>query len=208
MPVTKYRDQEVDFRRIWAGIGFPGQQPGFITIIGEQHRLIIHPYQQTVHFRLIAEYESWDVEELLNKTILFRADHQVSAFFGRTSRENDYSIRDFNDKGYDKRLPWVDIREAPLVDTEGDRGRIGYHINALRTLIKDGILHKNELQGSALHRYLMEIPQANLQEITDKQHPAVASLSYVCVALSELGEDQDERQMVDEANSIIEDFYD
>ena len=186
MPVTKYKGKETDFRRIWGGVCFSGQQPGFITIIGEQHKLIIHPHQVILRYRLINEFESWDFDELLTKVLLFSAEHQVSAFFGRTSRENDYQIGDFNDKSYKKNLPWLNIREAPLIDTEGDRGKIGYHINAIRNLIKDGILHKHELEGSALHRYLMEIPQANLQEITDRQHPAVASLGYCVVSLREL----------------------
>ena len=66
------------YQRIVAGLVFPAERPGFVTIIAEE---ITHRPQPKLFW--LAEYEGHDLGSLMEKCIELQADYQIQDFYAR-----------------------------------------------------------------------------------------------------------------------------
>ena len=209
MPIIKNKGEEIDYCRVFGGMAWPADKPGFVVAVGEHAVVYIHPAHLTqINYHVLDSFESWDITALIKKCIEFKAKYHAAAFYGRYRKAGMDFLFDYNNAAYDKNLPRFDLDEAPNVDREGDRGQIQYHLNTLQTLIRDGVLHKRELEGTQLYGHLLAIPQQGLQDVTDKQFPGPGALCYACIALKTLPTDKEMKQEQAEVDAILDNYYD
>ncbi len=157
------------YRRIFAGIGWPyADQTGFIAVLGEDkkkdHTL---PYSPR-HYRILAEAESSDIEQLRRDGLRFQDDFHVKCLFG--DPENPiYQLwrRKYGSDVVDLMLPADDI-----------------DLNLLTQLVKRNTQVRKTLHFGAeskLPGYLMMLMEEKVDMDRMERYPALTALGYPLV---------------------------
>lgn len=164
MDISKYR-------RIFAGIGWPyADQPGFIAVLGEDkkkdHAL---PYSPR-HYRILAEAESSDIEQLRRDGLRFRDDFHVKRLFG-DSENLIYQL-------------WRQRYGSDVVDLVLPADEID--LNLLTQLVKRNTQVRKTLHFGAeskLPGYLMMLMEEKVDMNQIERYPALTALSYILVQM-------------------------
>ena len=167
--------------RIVAGVGWPGDRPGAIVVVGEERLPDIDSGKH--HYHVIAFAEESDIWVLLDKCAEISRDPSVD-FVARTSwHQCGPTLESYNQDRDDRGLPLLNIAWA--IHSKPD-GLIGYHLNNLRKVFRSGQMKRNDL-GKTLDLRLDDIgPDGNVNEVVDVEHPAVAALGYAVATLTDL----------------------
>ena len=162
-----------DYRRIFSGIGWPyADQPGFIVVLGEDkkkdHSL---PYSPR-HYRVLAEAESSDIEQLRRDGLRYQDDYKIKRMFGNP--ENPIYIlwrRRYGSDVVNLMLP-ADHEEITL--------------NLLTQLIKRNTQVRKTLHFGAESRLpgsLMALMEERVDMDQLEKYPALTALSYPLVQM-------------------------
>jgi len=178
MPIIRHEWKGLDFGRVFGGLAWPSDKPGFAVIVGEERFPAIGT--KDYHCYLIAEVEEQSLQSLIAWCAELAAIYNVQNFYGRRHppciRYLNVRNREVSERG----LPEFRVSQTP----NSEDGFIEYHINIL--------LHRlsNEHQTLHLHKdsrlpgYLTAVPANGISTATESQFPAVAALGYAISALT------------------------
>ena len=169
--------ETIEIGRRVGGIGWPGDQPGFVVVLGEEK----YPYydRKTYRYCLLDEAEENDLSKLIDRCLDFKKKTPWLQFVARRDADSLRYLR-MRANGTGNGLISM-IRPAPHSET----GLISYHINLLKSSL---ISEKKTLflnEKSKLSSCLMAVPSVGIDKITDGQFPAVAALGYALAVLIE-----------------------
>ncbi len=168
--------RDIHFSRIAAGIGWPHETPGAIVVLGEQ---LVLPVREAPSIHWLAEFESFDLGELLQKAVELKNDFKVQTFYsGVSDTANDFT-RYFNQRARQNRSHEIYIHRPANLKMDGC---IGYHLNLLKEILRPE--SKRLLIGtqSRLPGLLQEMPNA-VSGITEKDFPLLTALAYAACPL-------------------------
>lgn len=164
------------YSRVVASMVWPGERPGFITILGEEMQTLRCDQKPALHE--LTEFESHDLRDLLDRHLDFLADWKFNTAYAPPDISVYRFIRHFNEEQREKRMPEIRTTRPPYYD----QGKISYHLNILKEQLRPASKRLHLHVTSRLPGYLNEIP-ANASDTLDSQHPAIASLAYGVTAL-------------------------
>ena len=162
-----------NYRRIFSGIGWPyADQPGFIVVLGEDkkkdHAL---PYSPR-HYRVLAEAESTDIEQLRRVSLKYQDDYKLKRVYG--DAENViYNLwrRKYGSDVVNMVLP-ADYDDITL--------------NLLTQLIKRNTQVRKTLHfgpESKLPGYIVALMEDRVDMDKMEKYPALTALSYPLVQM-------------------------
>ncbi len=167
---------DVLFSRITAGIGWSSEKPGTIVVIGEQ---LTFPVREAPSIHWLAEFESFDLGELLKKAVEFKNDLKVQTFYaGLNDTANDFT-RYFNQSARRKRSHEIHIHRPANLKMDGC---IGYHLNLLKEVFRPESKRMLLSAQSRLPGLLQEMPNT-VTNITEKDYPLLTALVYAASPL-------------------------
>ena len=164
-----------EYRRIAGGIAWPGAEPGFIVVIGEDYHE--DPTLKIRHFRVLDEFESDDV---IKKMYDFRNVYKVQNFYGDSNNEIMMKFISRFNKKLDSRKKGLYVSEAPFVN---DPHNLKYYAPLIRKRLdraKKALWFGGESQLPNKIRGLTSVDKASISS-----HPAIAALGYAIAGLDE-----------------------
>jgi len=178
MPIIRHEWKRHDFRRIFGGLAWPGERPGYAVVVGESRFPAVGT--KNYHCYLIAEVEEQNLQSLISWCAELAGIYSVQNFYGRQHTPCIQYLNVRNSTAREKGLPAFHISYAPYSEEES----IEYQLNILMERLS------NEYQTLHLHResklpgYLTEVPANRISNATESQFPAVAALGYAVSALT------------------------
>lgn len=174
----EYHHKETNrvYQRIFGGIAWPGERPGFVVVVGE-----VKDYKPPYHAYVIAEFEGELVSELIRRCLELKSECQVSAFYGLIKDEsNMHFLSLLNRQASQQHKPTLLIEPAP----SSENALINYHINILLSRLSKNNKTLHLSPSSKLPGYLQELQATDLHQAKAKDYPAVAALGFVVSALT------------------------
>ncbi len=176
MRIRNLRDMDKDrqYQRIWGGLAWPGEKPGFAVVLAEELSMDPAPRLFT-----LVEIEEENIERLITRCIELTSEFSVKEWYGRTTDNaiNAY-LQEYNSKAIDRHRSTFDIMDAPY----SNKGQIHYHVNILLEKLRPTntrlFLHKE----SRLDSFLNELPAGKISTAKDTDYLAIAALGYVVAA--------------------------
>lgn len=171
-----YRDEErkMEFGRIIGGLGWPGEQPGFAVVLGEEYN-----WRPPHHVHLLTEYEDADLSRLLQRCVELVSEYVISDFVGRHAEEQIEYLRLWNARAREQKMSTFILSRPPFED-----GGLSYHLQ----IVKDRLAASQKSlflsKDSKLPGYLLELSSDQALKATDFQHPAIAALAYAVTTLT------------------------
>jgi hypothetical protein len=176
-----------EYGRTVGGIGWPGDKPGFAVVIGEDW---YPPIGKTVcDCYLLAEIETYDLQDMFRWCAEMAAKHGVDAFYGRWVQQPCWALRDFNQGQNRVATRQIDFQPAPFSSSEssgGRRGEIAYHMSVVRDKLRleNKSLIFGDVPGSLTVKRFSEVTPEAAAKATDEDFPALAALGYAVTFLS------------------------
>jgi len=173
-------DTKNKYRRVVGGIAWPGIEPGFAVVVGEDADR--DDEMDTCHYRVLAEKEEQDIDQLLAWCEMLEINSRVGwTWYGNPKNKPAMAFvwprRDKLEK-VGRRI--LSIASAPYVDNP--KG-FEFSLNLLRRRLKAD--HKTLHLGdeSKLPTYLTALASTDLKDANAEDHPAVAAIGYAVAAL-------------------------
>jgi len=174
-----YEDEQRCYGRVFGGVVFPGEKPGFAVVVGEENFPIIGNIKLYC-YHLLAEAEESNSYDLIRRCTEFRKKYNVDDFYGRLTTANKNLLSHWNEKDRRQGVPEFYIYQAVYISPEG---LIEEHLNILRNRLRPEQKLLHLFSDSKLHGYLGELPPDAATKATDLQYPAIASLGYAIATL-------------------------
>jgi len=171
--------KKIEFTRIMGGIGWPGQRPGFVVVVGMEKFPKIGTNNYNIH--VLDEAEDVDLKALFKHADRFMTKYNFEDFFCRYDR----AFTNLADEFSLHRKPF--FYSAPF----SENGDISYHIRTLKGLLDKGDKSLHLSKTSNLPGHLQEISLFG-DTMPDLKYPAVAALGYAVTGLRFLGPLDDE----------------
>ena len=169
-----YRDMDNGrhYQRIVGGLAWPGIKPGFAVILGENLR---KDYDLNAHhIRILAEFESLDIEELFKWCVFSHSWFKGEWYLSLENKPMMGLV--YNDN----RFEHLSIGRAPYsADPKGFRFYVAIFRRHLQSEKKT--LHLGE--NSRLPSYLLELDTKDISTADIDEFPAVAALGYALTTL-------------------------
>jgi hypothetical protein len=175
-----YRDGDERFyKRIWAGIRPPSERPGAVIICAEE--LSLRP---PAHIYWIDEAQESATDNLMQRSLDFKALYQVQEFYGRTKDKDFCRFLSFwNANRREKNLKTIEISSAP----NSAEGKISFHIGVLRNRLSPASKTLHLSDSKLLPAAFQELQMSAVSGATDSEFPVLAALGYVVAALDSYG---------------------
>ncbi len=164
------------FSRVVAGIGWPHEKAGAIVILGEE---LILPVREAPSIHWLAEFESFDLGELLQKAAEFKNDLKVQFFYTGLDRTADDFVRYFNQRARQNRNQEIYVHRPPNFKMDGC---IGYHLNLLKEILRPESKRLIFGTQSRLPGLLQEMSNA-VASLSEKDCPMLTALAYAACPL-------------------------
>jgi hypothetical protein len=176
----QWREREIDLGRIMGGFAPPGEQSGFLVILGEEYAWRPRPDGHPIHAHLLAEYEDTDFGRLIQRATEFVTKYHVAEFYGNSRDEALVRyIADFNQRTRVIRARPFRLLSAPFVE-----GPLSYHLQILRDRLSPTQKSLHFSRNSKLPNILLEFSQEEIFKVTEVRQPALAALAYATAALT------------------------
>ncbi|MBN1103583.1 MAG: hypothetical protein JXL84_09250 [Deltaproteobacteria bacterium] len=170
-----------DFVDMVGAIGWPGERPGAVVILGKHRRR--DPVKGAHHLEVVAELIDSDMGTLLRTAVSMWRVHFPSAFVGDTDNLAALELL------YDMALSWraVDFHISPGYFSHLPDG-FSYLVNALKRFLMAGLILFP--QRSVLPALVQEMQpeQAYRSKLTD--FPLVSALAMAAIELNPFNEDR------------------
>jgi len=168
----------VDCGRIWGGIAWPGDRPGYCCIVGEQKLPECLPDKTYYPLYLLAERQATgnNKVELVETAIDMGRQFKINRWYGRGFNDSDNALflRQWNKTSRDRNDPIFKIRTATNTETPS----LSYQLGALATALQDNELILHWTLGSIFQTELISTPQ-EIDKVTALAFPAIAAMGYV-----------------------------
>jgi len=164
-------DNDRDLNRVYAGFVPPGEQPGFTTVIGESLYL---PQK----FYVMAEYEDFDLGNLLRQTMEMHADLKVQMLYGPMDDALNGFLIHLNRQRADNGLDTIHFSYPYRFDG----GNVSYHLNMIREALRTNSKSLYLGDASKVQSALQQIP-SNLPDAPCQKYPIVAAAGWPLAAL-------------------------
>ena len=125
MPIIRHEWKGRDFGRVFGGLAWPCDKPGFAVIVGEERFPAIGT--KDYHSYLIAEVEEQNLQSLISWCAELAGIYNVQNFYGRRHPPCTRYLNARNREAREKGLPEFRVSQAPY----SEDGLIEYHINIL-----------------------------------------------------------------------------
>jgi len=173
-------DTKNKYRRVVGGIAWPGVEPGFAVVVGEDADR--DDEMDAYHYRVLDEYQAQEIDLLLAWCEMTEINSSVGwTWYGNPKNKAAMAFvwprRDKVEKA-GRRI--LSIAPAPYVN---DAKGFEFCLNVLRRrLMAD---HKTLHLGadSRLPSYLTALSSTDLKDANPEDHPAVAAIGYAVAAL-------------------------
>ena len=177
-----HRDNKRVYGRVFGGIVFPSERPGFAVAVGEDHLPIIgnrHVYHQY----LLGEFEATNHNDLLKGCIELSRRFNVDYFFGRLSQANENLLQLWNRQQRQMGKPEMIIYQADFRMDDGN-------IEQIMAVLRDRLRADNKLldltPDSKLNGYFGEFPVSAIGTAKDVEYPAISALGYASATLESI----------------------
>jgi len=190
---------EQRFSRVIGGIAWPGKNPGFACVIGEDYKK--DETLQKRHYRILAEYESQSPSDLIRRCAEFSANFCARPFYGDEKERWAMEILRKSGAG-------LCIIAAPFID---DPTAFKGYMHTIRELTQPTQKRLHIGSKSMLSAPLTALtPNDTLTtaKAAFEQHPAVAALCFAVSALEVYSYDPGQQAEVDRLNAELYDFHD
>jgi hypothetical protein len=169
-----HAELKITFDRIFGGIGWPGERPGFVVILGEKK------IDRETHRFILAEASCDNFGGLLKDALKLQRELKVTNWYTRHVPGSEEYLSVFDSKAFEMGKPGFGyIDDAPGID---DKIQMGVE------LIKDNVLPGNKtlhfFTDSSLPAELQGLP-SQVYKLTNLDYPAVAALGYVLSYMEE-----------------------
>jgi len=195
-----YGEQEVflnekgdEYSRISCGIGWPtGHRAGFSVVVGEslfKDRVVKKP-----HYYVLAEHESFNPTDLLQKCLIWQREFHVGQYYADTTNAPMMEFLRKLDIG-------LYLTDPPFVN---DTNSLSAYISSIRECTT--CLH---LDGSGLQKLLWKIPADKIKRATNVgEFPLLMALGGCLSALITWAHDPKEQHRANVLNAELEDLED
>jgi len=175
--MAKFPDKwkDIEFGRVYIGIAWPAEKPGFVVVIGEE-LTPIKAYGREYRHYVLEEAEEQSLEQLLRRCSELIGNYNAERVIGRYDRHVYPYINRWNKETRTPGLPEIRLDQAPYSEDK----LIRTHINILQDKLSSGKRSLYLGEGSILAgRIGNEVLADNIHKATDEQYPATAALGYV-----------------------------
>ena len=190
-------ETEERFCRIVGGLAWPGKNPGFAVVIGEDYEK--DETLQKRHFRILAEYESQSLSDLIRRSAEFSINFCASPFYGDDKKRWAMDILRKSRNG-------LYITAAPFI---GDPTAFEGYLLTIRELTHPAQKRLHFGSKSHLPALLAALNPndiATTAKAAFEQHPAVAALGFAVSALETFIYSPGEQAEVDRLNAELADY--
>jgi hypothetical protein len=189
-------DTQEEYSCLLGGLAWPsGGRPGWAVVIAKDRKE--DEVLGRTHIRLLREYSSENLSDLLHRCSQYKYHLLLDAFYGDTTKA---SMMEFVRK-LGVSFP---IRNAPFHD---DENAFEYYVNLIRefTLPSRKILHFGD--GSKLPGQLMEAPQKRIPLAKAQDYPGILALGYALSAILQHVPDHEQEAELREIDAFMDDLY-
>lgn len=164
------KDTKKKFVRVIGGLGWPGVNPGFALVVGEDFDE--DSSLKVRRLRVLAEAENKSLEILFQKSLELRGRYCVQDFYANTEDKPLMKILYYYNQDL-KNTPSLSLCLASFPED------LGYHMRIVEEYLVKGkrILHFEE--ESILPSYLLELSPEEAIRGSVYDYPAIAALGYV-----------------------------
>ncbi len=172
--IITHENKEYDLGRIFGGIVWPRENPGFAVIVGEDRLPEIG--SRLHHCYVLAEVEEHNQDELIRHCTRLAKQFRTDKFFGRVTTGNRRSLYLWYDKY--KEPDGAEFDVSPPVNAFKD-GSIAHYFSLIKgkTTRPNKTLHF--LNSGKLVDYIQrDISKSMAGTAKDHEYPAIAALGY------------------------------
>ena len=177
-----YQDNRREYGRVFGGVVFPGERPGFAVVLGED-RLPIIGNRHVYHQYLLGEFEAINHHDLLEACIELSSHFNVDYFFWRFSQTHENLLQLWNRQQRQMGKPEILIYQA---DFSMDDGNIEQIMAILRNRLRADNKLLDLTPQSKLNGYFGEFPTAAIATAKDFEYPAISALGYASATLESM----------------------
>jgi hypothetical protein len=170
--ITYYECEGYRYKRILGGIGWPGDKPGFIVILGDTEK-VNPPFE----YRVIKEQQVRDLSRLFEFCIRFKQIYLVEAYYARETEDILNYLAHFNIEMQNFGKPSFYFYEPFPTD-----GTLKPLLHLIRESLQPARRTLHIPINSKLMQCIAEVPEFP-DELKDKDYPAAAALGYVLEAM-------------------------
>ena len=169
-----HANRRVEFDRIGGGVGWPGEKPGSIVILGETE------ISNKMHRFVLAEAVCGSFGEILKDVAKLRRRLKVDSWHSRHVPGSEEYLSIYNAKAFKE--------GKPLFEFDDDAPDLNDKIQMNVELIRDNVVSGNKLlhffNDSMLPSELQGLPEQTYR-LTNLDYPAIAALGYILFHMEE-----------------------
>ena len=172
--------QDVQFEKIYGGVGWPGKRPGFGVVVGQKKEWRLGGRDLVV----LDEFEEGDTRKLVRRLGGLDFHYRPNLWIGETKNAAaDKFIREMN-RETDPRQGGRDLRmrRTRLLDMDN---LFEYAFPTLKELFQPERRRLFLEKGKLLRQYLGQPQETDLREIRLGDYPAIEALMYVALELEQ-----------------------
>ena len=179
---------EERFNRVVGGIAWPGKNPGFLVVIGEDHEK--DQTLQNRHYRILAEYSSLSLNDLVRRGSEFSANFCAHPFYG--DEKERWAMEHMRKSGF-----YLNLTAAPFVD---DPTAFKGYMHTIRELAHPTAKSLHFGSESHLPAHLAALTPDDMMttaKVAFEQYPAITALGFAVFALEIYSYDPRQGALVD-----------
>ena len=176
-----FEDKETgaQFRRIVAGLAWPGKRPGFFVVVTEDLKEDIA--LKLCKVKVIAETEDENIDGLLRKGFEYVQRYKVQEVLADTTHKPMMQLLyQFNKSLSKKKLRTLYLQPAPFVE---DPKALEFYAHAIKNRTQQDKKSLYFGESSKLPGYLTELSPDETVKTSFSDYPAIAALGYAVTYL-------------------------
>ena len=195
-----YQDNIREYGRVFGGVAFPGERPGFAVAVGED-RLPVVGNRHVYHQYLLGEFEAINHHDLLEGCIELSRHFNVDYFFWRLSQSYENLSELWNRQQRQMGEPEMMIYQAEFSMDDGN-------IEQIMAIMRNRLRADNKMLDltpqSKLNGYFGEFPATAIATAKDFEYPAISALGYASATLESRppAPEEDDRTFGDTSYSV------
>jgi hypothetical protein len=190
---------EERLNRVIGGIGWPGKNPGFLVIVAEDYEK--DETSKKRHYRILAEYESQSLIDLLRRGAEFRANLCADLFYG--DKKERWAMEHMRKSGF-----YLNVTSAPFVDDPTAFKGYMHTIRELANPTTKRLHFGSESQLPSRLAALIPDDMMATAKVAFEQYPAITALGFAVSALEIYSYDPGQQALADRLNAELAYHFD